>query len=217
MNKLLFEYQLISRFRGELMGIGIIGVLLAHLFGLTTISYSSYIIKTGHFIMMVVFTEGFLFLSGFGLYYSLHKNANIGAFYHRRLLRLYIPYILMSVPFFIFFMIENKIGWTDFALDVTTLFFWVEGNNYGLWYIAMSVILYLMAPFVFLFCDSKRGVINIIFLIVGSFALNMIVSELTPEYWNKVNIGLSKVPFFFLGMLIGKLSSQRKSLSVQGG
>lgn len=98
--KQIYSVELFSKYRSELMGIGIIGVLVAHSIGLGEIATPSNLyMKIIAFIPRLAFTQGFLFLSGFGLYYSFAKNGNIREFYVRRINRLLIPFIVLSVCF----------------------------------------------------------------------------------------------------------------------
>ena len=62
-------FSVFSKFRQELMGIAILGVCLLHAFGWAGIG-DSVISKVVSPFARIAFTDGFLFLSGFGLYYS---------------------------------------------------------------------------------------------------------------------------------------------------
>lgn len=66
----------ISIYRTELMGYAIIGVMVAHIKTNFDIP-ESIATKILGFICYSVFTGGFVFLSGLGLYSSLNKNSNL--------------------------------------------------------------------------------------------------------------------------------------------
>lgn len=68
---------LFSEYRAELMGIAIIGVLIGHTIILGNITINNTFIKFLNIIPRLAFTQGFLFLSGFGLCYSFTKNIRI--------------------------------------------------------------------------------------------------------------------------------------------
>ena len=98
-----YDYTLISKYRDILMGVGILGVMLSHYFrwsgmdgGVVTLALKPFI--------GLVYTEGFLFLSGFGLYYSFTRNADKRVFWLKRVNRLMIPFALMYLPFGIYKM-----------------------------------------------------------------------------------------------------------------
>ncbi len=89
-----FEINTISKYRSELMGLAILGVMCGHFMNHT---YQNNLLFS---IARIIHTPGFLFLSGFGLYYSFVNNSNLGSFYLKRLKRLYFPFLLISTPFF---------------------------------------------------------------------------------------------------------------------
>lgn len=108
-----FEFQSISQFRNILMGIAITEVLFAHLFNWLHFP-SAFVILSSK----MVFTQGFLLLSGIGLYYSYVKKSDTVGFYCRRIKRMWLPYMLMALPFVLIFMflrdditIIKAIGW----------------------------------------------------------------------------------------------------------
>lgn len=100
---------LFSEYRAELMGIAIIGVLIGHTIILGNITINNTFIKFLNIIPRLAFTQGFLFLSGFGLCYSFTKNNNIKQFYLKRIKRLLIPFIILSAWYYLFQdLIENR-------------------------------------------------------------------------------------------------------------
>ena len=71
--KLSISYNIISKYRTELMGVAMINVLTLHILSWTQFSnphWLSFLLSASG---GLVFTEGFLFLSGYGLVYSI-KN-----------------------------------------------------------------------------------------------------------------------------------------------
>lgn len=62
------------------MGVAILGVCIAHALVWSHLDTSIASKILGPF-TRIAFTEGFLFLSGLGLYYSFQKNDNIDLFY----------------------------------------------------------------------------------------------------------------------------------------
>ena len=83
----IYKYNILSKYRTELMGIAILWVMFFHLS-----------IDINNRILNLIKTIGyggvdiFLMISGLGLYYAYKKNNNIKLFYKRRLLRL-LPHI----------------------------------------------------------------------------------------------------------------------------
>ena len=143
----MFQFSDLSKYRSALMGIGILGVMLAHYLLWAKIAS---IIPTAFFrpFTGLVFTEGFLLLSGLGLYYSWQKDSSTISFYKKRIHRLFIPYILISFAFIVYSTIISNSSLLESTLRLLTLKFWVFGND-SMWYISVSLALYLAFPFIY--------------------------------------------------------------------
>lgn len=76
-----FQFETISKYRAELMGLAILGVMWGHLMNDT---YQPSIFAQ---LARLVHTPGFLFLSGFGLYYSFSNNSDVHLFFKKRIAR----------------------------------------------------------------------------------------------------------------------------------
>lgn len=159
-----YTFDLFSRYRGELMGLAIIGVLIAHIIGLGEISNSNILIKSIAFIPRLAFTQGFLFLSGFGLCYSFSKNSSIKRFYTRRLRRLMIPFIILSAWYYIFLDFIETCNPVTFILHLSSIAFWIVGNYNGMWYIGISVLLYSLFPLFYKLILTNKGGDNAAYL-----------------------------------------------------
>ena len=87
----------------------------------------------------------FAFLSGVGLWQSYDRTQDIQQYYIRRVQRVVLPYLIISVMFNI---ILDVIIQKDFALflsDVSCISFWTKGR--GAWYVAWIVPIYMIYPF----------------------------------------------------------------------
>lgn len=210
-----YSFDVFSRFRGELMGIAILGVCLLHAFGWADMG-ESFICKVISPFARIAFTEGFLFLSGFGLYYSFSKNHNKKTFYLKRFNRVLLPYVMMGAPFFLYGLIWGDVSFPQFLLKVTTLYFWFFGND-GMWYISMSVALYALFPFVykFIFCNPQEKTIigRTLLLVLACLVVCLALHYYAPAYYAKLAIGISKSPMFLIGMLSGYYSRHNRKLS----
>ena len=155
------------------MGIAILGVCLLHAFKWAGIGESPIAHVIGPF-ARIAFTDGFLFLSGFGLYYSFSKNGDLCKFYTKRVNRVLLPYMIMGLPFFLLGLITGDISVSDFLLKFTSLYFWCFGND-GMWYISVSLALYFIFPVVDKHCLSNRKEL----IVVAKTLLSMLTTPLT--------------------------------------
>lgn len=155
---LCFDIKHISDYRQELMGIAIIGVLIMHFFSIGEIE-RSLSVRVVSIIPTLAFTETFLFLSGLGIFSSLSRGGDVFEFYKKRFKRLVIPYILMAfVPVLLYVIINDESFW-HFFYRLSTIDFWFGESTLGMWYVAVTIILYMLAPWLYragVFSNSGR-------------------------------------------------------------
>lgn len=198
------SFKLISKYRAELMGYAILGVFIIHIVKTTDID--SIAINQ---IARLVYTQGFLFLSGFGLYYSFSKDDRIIPFYIKRLKRLYIPYLLISFPFFLVYTINTGKGVGDLTEYLTTIAFWREGNLFGSWYVAVTLVLYALFPLMYNFVFSQRvggAFLRALILVIIMLMIIVGVKLIAPDYYELTGTWVKKALMFPVGMICGYLS-----------
>lgn len=209
-----FKSDDISRYRQALMGVAIFGVMFSHWFGFQSIK-TGFPFDISVMIVRLVFTEGLLFLSGFGLYYSYSKNSNVKAFYKRRIFRLYLPFLILSFPLYTFFLfVRDGYGPIDYLSQLTTTYFWLKGNYGGMWYVSISVVLYILFPciFGFIFQPQKQGHIwwRFLFSLVIFYTTMFVIRSYFGDYYSLVKIGVEKIPFFLLGIMFAYMVKDEK-------
>lgn len=199
MNKL----QLISKYRSHLMGISILWIMLFHAqidFGnqlinrLATIGYGG--------------VDLFLFLSGFGLYYSSRKMQSVTKFYRSRLIRILPTYL------FIMLLIDLiTLNWnlSDYIIKATTIGYWLPFADlpFFTWYIPAILALYLIFPFYIKWFDKSP--ISATFTAVSlGFVLSAIYTYVFTVYYphekNSLMLFTARIPVFFIGVYFGRLS-----------
>lgn len=194
--------SILSRYRTELMGCTILFVLIGHI-----ITLGGLVDTMGGKIVLFIWSflpvEGFLFLSGYGMMYSLRKNDDIILFYKRRFYRFLLPFWCLGIPFFLLIVIaEHKDIWF-FITSITTAKFWISGNYYGMWYVAITLFLYLITPPVYAVVKKCKNwawlfilVVLLLFYLIG-FA----IQTKYKAYWELTSIGIARIPYYFMGML----------------
>lgn len=197
------------------MGIAILGVMILHGIGWAEIEDSLFA-KIASPFARIAFTDGFIFLSGFGLYYSFSNNSNLKEFYKKRWYRLMVPFLIMATPFYLYSLLDNG-DIMRFFLNESTLYFWIYGNN-GMWYISISVLLYILFPFIYRLIfqgnDNKAITLRALLLTVLCIAAVVSISLISPEYYDITSIGIEKLPMFVIGMLIGYYAIKSCKLTV---
>lgn len=209
-----FKLTLISKYRNALMGIGILDVLICHMANCYQLEgIYSQIFGT---ITRTVFTPGFLFLSGFGIYYSYSNNTNKKEFYKRRWARLVLPFWIMVTIIFLLRLFISGIGDFSYYIGmITTAYFWLPGKTFNYWYIAVILLFYLIYPFVHDFVfgklenrSSKSIYFRVLFICCVLVLLNILLGEYYP-YYNEIELAVPKFPMLFIGMFAGYLAKEQ--------
>ena len=212
-------WDVISDYRGVLMGISIICIIIFHYVedcGIYHVHkngweefFRNYITSSS--------VDGFLFLSGFGLYYAMKKHPDISQFYKRRFTRILIPYFLIAIPAlcwndFLF----DKTGVKAFFSDLSFYSFFTRGMSW-FWYILLICFCYLIFPFIFRAIDKapdeESEQMRIINLFTFFTMITFVIRLSNKELFDNTNLALLRIPFFCLGCFIGKYSYEKRSIS----
>lgn len=219
-------FTILSKYRKELMGIGILEVLLLHFYTLQNMAVPGFVMN----LIELVFVHGFLFLSGFGLFYSFTNDNNVKRFYKKRFITVMLPYLLFAIPYYTYFYISKQqhiipIYSSTISLHsnelityigrITTLGYWIEGNYNGMWYLALTIVLYVLYPLLHKTFMILRGGVWWLLVIIMLIKLYAFGRHFFPEYCEMVNFALTNVYMFFVGMLFGKWSYSKEILDIE--
>lgn len=199
LEKCLFN---ISKYRTQLMGIAAFWVLAHHMFTelYTTVSIP---IVTQIFARGNIGVDMFLVVSGMGLYVSITKRNNVMEFYQKRIIKVIIPWLLMSIPYWIFiYILQENSDFIDFFKDLLGISFWTEGVS-TTWYVEFVIILYLLYPFIYKVQNRNLTYVN--FMIIIAVLINFLIYLFFPSWYIKVDKALTRVPVFLLGSIVGQL------------
>lgn len=187
-------FDLISKHRNAFMGIGTILIVFFHAPIPVQIGNSLFhIMKQRCFIGV----DMFLFLSGFGLYYSILKNDK-KQFYIRRFKRIYPSFCITTLFFCLLFKDTLKVT----IIKLSTLGYWV-GLPFFAWYISAIIAFYLFFPYYITLFKKKPLLITALFLIGG-----IIITIPTYLFVHDLRIGFfSRIPIFVLGVYWGYLNN----------
>ena len=190
----------ISRFRGELMGLAMLFIILFHVwvrrddpfFGLH---------RCGN-----VGVDIFLFLSGVGLWFAWTRNPGLRRFYTRRFARIFPAWFIMACLFYVPDFLgrgrySSSVG--DLIGDITiNLDFWMH-DELTFWYIPAIMALYIAAP-LYMKLIGDRPVFR--WLPVLMVVWCVMVQWVTPIHSavGHIEIFWSRVPIFFIGINAGQ-------------
>lgn len=177
--KLSFSLKDITTYRSELMGWSIVWIMMLH-FTFTQIKPIGFIAQYGF-----AGVDIFLFLSGFGLFYSLDKDSQLCSFYKKRLLRIFPTYYILGC-FASIILFQDS--FSAYLIRYSTIGFWT-GGIYWEWFIPSIIALYFIAPFIKKLIDNRgKGIITCFLLLVLCISYYVVSHEIMA----------AKAPYFFL-------------------
>lgn len=80
------------------------------------------------------------------------------------------------------------------------LSFWTDGED-RFWYIALSIILYFLAPMLAIIIKHRHG---FEIALVCSLSINTVMSMAVPIYFDMIEVAMRRIPVFLLGMEIAR-------------
>lgn len=181
----------ISKYRSELMGWAIVWIMMLH-FRFILIKPLGFIAQYGY-----AGVEIFMLVSGFGLYYSLDKNDNIGQYFKRRILRIFPVYYIIGFFASVFLFHD---GIFTYLFRCSTIGFWI-GDPFWEWYVPSIVALYMVAPLLKKAIDNNHisliALMCVLIIAVSYYIVaNEIVGAKAPHFFL-----LYRIPAFVLGMI----------------
>ncbi|HAN59036.1 MAG TPA: hypothetical protein DCQ45_08635 [Erysipelotrichaceae bacterium] len=212
------NYHILSKYRTPLMGIAMISIICMHYFEDLTLYFSQGTIAytIGRSVLDVVSTFGveiFLFLSGIGLFYSWHKKHELIPFYKKRFSRVLIPYLAIGSIFFIIYYINRGFDPFKFFKGLFFITFFERGFR-TFWYILCIMLCYLLFPFINHFInDSHHELRSLIRLIAATILFNTAIAIINPALFDNIEILLTRLPIFMIGVYFGKLVYEEKTIS----
>lgn len=209
-NKYCFKY--ISDNRNIILGIATLLIAFVHSQSLYLEKVFSIDIINNFFIFLKNFgTYGvdiFLVLSGVGLYYSFSKNNNIRTFYKKRIKRILPSVIIVAV--IITALAEGK-GIGNFLQRIFLISFFTKGDL-DFWYFSLIIFLYIIYPLLHMFIE-KYGLKAVIVMIIVVLGINFSIMIWNNEVYNRLEIALTRIPVFIVGIWLGKLAKDQVKIS----
>lgn len=209
------KIQMLSTYRNLLMGLAAIGVFVMHFIVQGVLAFPSPLKKI-ETVLLLWGSSGvdvFCLLSGFGLFYSLEKNPKLSQYYKKRVVRVYIPFLLITIPGYLFFL---KVSIKKCLIKWTTLYLWASGND-GTWFVSFIIVMYLLSPIIYKFYKSsstKKLIVKHCIAVALMWILLWGGERAFPALIAQVGIALYRIPIFFTGMLLAALVKQNANFSI---
>lgn len=207
--------DIVSKYRSPIYGLAILWVVIFHgaaidkvdyAFGHHSLAWLQSIIEAGN-----VGVDVFLLLSGICLYFSFCKKQDAYAFMKKRIARVIPPVIIIYGVYWLirYFVAGSPEG---FVGRITMIQFWLTGDQ-SIWFVSLIIVLYFVYPYLYWFLFSTDSP-NIRFMALLALTYLMIVSVslISPDWYNHVEIALTRIPSFLLGCWMGKYVYEKRSV-----
>lgn len=206
-----FNLNNLSQYRGQLMGIATLMIIFCHI-NVYIPNLPSYIAKPltyGNYGVDV-----FLLLSGIGLSYSLAKCKNLKDWYLKRYKRILVPYILIQVPFWTYYIVTGQFDFIDNLKVLSTIEFWL--SHRGAWFIALLIPLYLVTPILYRVsnCKAKWYIVTLMIavLVFSSKYATIHKGDFDNILYNVI-FAAKRCACFFVGLAITPYVKDKKSMN----
>ena len=198
-----------KNFTNSMRGIAIIIIMISHC--ISEVYYLTPPIKTLEktisfclFIFTKVSVGYFFFISGFGNFFSIKKYNNKINWLHNKVLKIYIPVVLLIIFTWIFAKICNIYEFIPHFITLikNTLTMTIYGNLRRFWYIKIQVISYIFLYICIKIFKCNLKILTALFLI---FTMSFCLLNLHPVWWYTTLC-------FPLGVIIAKYKNKIKNL-----
>ena len=209
--KARIEFSAISRYRGELMGLAMLFVMLFHV--AMPKSYALYgLVRCGN-----VGVDMFLLLSGIGLWYAWSKRPCLPDFYWRRYTRIYPAWLLVACLFYIPNFVQTQGG--GYSPNIAHLIaniavnwsFW-RIDDLTFWFIPAIMMMYTFAPAYMSLIErhAEYRWLPVVFMVLA-----VMVQYYPPIHHSvgHVEIFFSRIPIFLIGINMGAWVKEGRSMS----
>lgn len=193
------DISLLSKYRGQLMGVAILLVAVFH----------SSVLHANDVVDMFCFcgdmgVDIFFLLSGFGMYYAYLKRPTWQVFYIKRIVRIVPAWFIVNLIIQLSDKTLGDIEWPVFAKYMTGFSFWLEGNLY-FWYIPAILAFYIMTPFFMKFYLKSKKQAYLLFGGIWIILLGVSLVFHNADYF----IFLFRWPVYFVGIFLGECSYRK--------
>lgn len=185
------QYELITKYRMAIFGIAQIWILLRHTFYFNNYHFGIFdgLIQTGD-----CGVDIFMFLSGFGLFFSYEKCNSLLEFYRKRVLRIVPSFVILIVFFRVVYILINGGSY----LSLLNPMWWLNMVYNKYWFIGAILLLYFSYPIIYKFV--KRNIylslsFAMLIAIGGLFLLRLI----HVDRLNQLALYFARVPIFVTG------------------
>lgn len=205
------EMDLISCYKVTIMSMAILWIMIYH----SGIQMENQIFA---FVKQIGYggVDIFFFLSGIGALYSMLRNNDMGAYYRRRMIRIFPVYFPFISIWFLFnygniILNANSIkDIVEYVRDFAGNIFmtgWISGLEHQFnWYVQAIIWFYIFVPMLYRYISRRHGIKNYVLLMI--FAIGLTVASLGTS----LLMATSRIYIFILGFVFAYITRDDKKL-----
>lgn len=206
----LSNVSLISKYSLAIMGIAALMVVVSH--SNMYITLPGVLKKLNPVLGMLgsYAVKMFFFISAIRLFFSMKKDDNAKHFYKKRLIRLLLPYILISVLCLTIKYFVLTVDLKAFIYDFFLFGYYINGKS--TWFIASLIPMYLVFPLLFKLSNKFKnfGLVAIAIWFVIAACLQLFV----PSYYDIIKNMVGGFFAFLAGLFFAPYIYDKKKLSI---
>ncbi len=210
-----FSWKKIMSYRREVFGILALWIVFYHVYMFNWIPRSNIVFTVASYFIGKgrCGVDLFLFLSAIGLNFSMSKN-DTKTFYINRLKKIVPCYLICVIPYFIWYdLIYKSGGGIQLLLNVSSLNYWIVGNDFPLWFVSFILAAYLVYPLIHK-ADKKTKHISTIVIMAIFIALEWFLYLSENPMFEKYELSLSRIPIFLFGVLVVKWVNSDREIKI---
>ncbi len=228
------DLNVVSKHRAPIYGLAILWVVVFHASAINDVDFSfgnqslwllKLVLDTGN-----VGVDIFLFLSGISLYFSFTKNDDVNDFYRKRFLRIVPAVWILFGWFWAYRYLIESFALAKFVPRMMLIDFFLMTNDASIWYVSLILALYAAYPMIYrvLFpaharraagdagaSGSAQGAkarsgLRCLALLAFVYVAVFMFDARNHEYYDTIEIALTRIPVFIIGCYFGKLVYEKK-------
>ena len=203
-----FNWKTVMKYRNFFFGLAAVWIVFFHIHDMIRIPKSGALMRFLH--LGNISVDIFLLLSAVGLSYSIEKNS-LKEFYKNRFLRLWVPFLIICVPYYIWR--DSVTGITlervqCFLLDITAVNFWLK-QKVPFWYVSVATAMYLFYPLLYWLYRKNKNYIPLIGVI---FVITEIIL-MENGIFTHAEKALSRIPIILVGIYLSDIIKENREIT----
>ncbi len=206
-----FTWKDVMKYRNFLFGFAAVWIVFFHIHDMIRVPHSGFLARFLH--LGNISVDIFVFLSAVGLSYSIENNS-LKEFYKNRFLRLWVPFLIICVPYYMWR--DSVTGITlervwCFILDITATNFWLKAKV-PFWYVSLATAMYIFYPLLYkLYRKDKRYLV-----LLGIICVAIEIILVQGGIYTYSEKALSRIPIILIGIYMSDIIKEKREIKRKG-